>query len=71
MADESYQLPGLRDQPDFETSEDEVEDDAVVEDLLDDPQEDTDRLYGPSGDQRTLLRFLQPSKKRNVKRYKF
>ena len=70
IADENYLPPGFLQQPDVETSEDDVEDEGgedELPDIPDDIPDDLDNMPGPSGDdQRPLLRYNQPSKKRRV-----
>ena len=58
IADENYLPPGFLQQPDVETSEDDVEDEGgedELPDIPDDIPDDLDNMPGPSGDEQRSL----------------
>ena len=70
VADTTYQPPGILEQPDDETSDDDVENEGDEDDAPVIPEDANDQPGTSGGDQRPLLRFrfIQPSKKQRVSR---
>ena len=62
----TYQPPGILEQLDDETSDDDMENEGDEDDAPVIPEDANDQPGTSGGDQRPLLRFIQPSKKRRV-----